>query len=83
MSGRDLVQASTGTQVKFVLDGCKMWKGYWTAVHKQLWRTEPEIDEKRRQYLATRRAVNLDIEMIIYSFHDENGSIKLERAGVE
>jgi uncharacterized protein YjbI with pentapeptide repeats len=58
------------------------WKVYWEA-QEMPWRTEPEIDEERQQYLAKRRAVESNIEKSTYPFRDENGSIKLTRADVE
>jgi uncharacterized protein YjbI with pentapeptide repeats len=58
------------------------WKAYWAA-QAMPWRTEPEIDAQRQQYLAERRAVTQDIERGIYPFRDENGSIKLTRADME
>ncbi|HEX8035383.1 MAG TPA: hypothetical protein VF510_16120, partial [Ktedonobacterales bacterium] len=60
-------------------DDRKAWKAYWTT-QGMLWRTEPEIDEERQRHLAERRAVQADIELGIYPFRDENGSIKLTRA---
>jgi hypothetical protein len=58
------------------------WRAYWQA-QGMPWRTEPEIGEERRAYLAERRAVTPDIERGIYPFHDENGGIHLTRADVE
>lgn len=58
------------------------WRAYWKAVGMP-WRTEPEIDEKRREFLEQRRAVQPDFERGIYPFRDEHGSIKLSRADVE
>jgi uncharacterized protein YjbI with pentapeptide repeats len=43
------------------------------------WRTEPEIDEKRQQYLAKQRSIPPNIEEGIYPFKD----VKLDRADVE
>jgi uncharacterized protein YjbI with pentapeptide repeats len=54
------------------------WRAYWNA-QGQSWRTEPEIDEKRQEYLAQRRMITPDIEHGIYPFKD----IKLNRADVE
>ena len=54
------------------------WKAYWQQ-QEQPWRTEPEIDSERKQYLAERRAVVPDIEKCVYPFKD----IKLSRADVE
>jgi uncharacterized protein YjbI with pentapeptide repeats len=47
------------------------------------WRTKPEIDLERQQYLAERRAVRPDIDKGIYPFRDENGGIRLKRGDVE
>jgi uncharacterized protein YjbI with pentapeptide repeats len=54
------------------------WKAYWTS-QRMPWRTEPEIDEQRQQYLADRRMVKPGIEKGIYPFKD----IKLTRADIE
>ncbi len=54
------------------------WRAYWKE-QGQPWRTEPEIDEKRQEYLAERRIVPPDIEHGIYPFKD----VKLNRADVE
>lgn len=54
------------------------WRDYWVQMG-QSWRTEPEIDAKRQQYLAERRAIVPEIEKDIYPFKD----VKLNRADVE
>ncbi len=54
------------------------WKAYWKT-RGQPWRTEPEIDTKRQEYLAERCTIIPDIEQGIYPFKD----IKLSRADVE
>src|SRR6266567_3144348 len=54
------------------------WKAYWMT-RGQPWRTEPEIDAKRQEYLAERRTIIPEIEQGIYPFKD----IKLSRADVE
>ena len=54
------------------------WSVYWQA-QSQPWRTEPEIDEKRQEYLVGRRSILPNIEQGIYPFKD----IKLSRADVE
>jgi uncharacterized protein YjbI with pentapeptide repeats len=54
------------------------WRAYWKA-RGQPWRTEPEIDAQRQEYLAGRRTISPDIEHGIYPFKD----IKLSRADVE
>jgi uncharacterized protein YjbI with pentapeptide repeats len=63
-------------------DDREAWTAYWTAQGVP-WRTEPEVDTARQQYLAQRRAIQPDIERGIYPFRDENGSIQLTRADVE
>src|SRR5260370_41634243 len=50
----------------------------WKA-QGQSWRTEPEIDLERQQYLAERRSITPDIARGIYPFRD----IALTRADVE
>lgn len=54
------------------------WKRYWKA-QGQTWRTEPEIDEVRQQFLIKRRAIVPDLDEGIYPFKD----IQLTRADVE
>ena len=54
------------------------WAGYWQE-QGQPWRTEPEIDEERQQYLVKLRAIAPDIEKDIYPFK----GVKLSRADVE
>lgn len=60
------------------MDDHMVWCVYWRA-KGQLWRTEPEINSERQEYLATRRAITPDIQRGIYPFK----SIKLNRADVE
>jgi hypothetical protein len=43
----------------------KAWKTYWKE-QGQLWRTEPEIDEERQNYLNERRKIKPEIEQGIY-----------------
>jgi uncharacterized protein YjbI with pentapeptide repeats len=54
------------------------WKGYWTA-QGMTWRTEPEIDQKRQDYLARQRNIAPDIPNGLYPFK----GIRLGRADVE
>ena len=54
------------------------WPEYWQKLGQPA-RTEPEIDQKRQQYLAKRLAIAPDIEQGIYPFKD----IKLTRADIE
>ncbi len=54
------------------------WQAYWQQ-QGQLWRSEPEIESERQQYLAECRAVKPDVRQGIYPFKD----IKLNRADVE
>ena len=54
------------------------WKVYWEA-HGQPWRTEPEIDTERQEYLAERRAIVPDTVKGIYPFK----GVRLSRADVE
>ncbi len=55
-----------------------IWQEYWTA-QGQSWRTEPEIDEKRRSFLADRLTITPDIQRNIYPFF----GISLTRADIE
>lgn len=59
-------------------DGFETWNAYWAA-QGMPWRTEPEIDADRQQYLAERRTIQPDIEHRIYPFV----GIGLTRADVE
>lgn len=54
------------------------WVDYWQKMG-QPWRTEPEIDTKRQEYLARRRDIVPNIEQGIYPYKD----ISLSRADVE
>ena len=68
------------TQPRALPDGYGTWNEYWTKEHNQPWRTEPEIDEEQKHYLAERRrAIQPDSVAGNYPFRD----IKLDRAGVE
>lgn len=67
-------------------DDLEGWKVYWEKVQPPEWfkkwghwRTQPEIDEVRKQYLANRRAIVPDEEQDIYPF----SGIELSRADVE
>src|ERR1700730_672885 len=76
MSDQDNEQAATLQRP--TTNDPEAWKTYWKA-QGWLWRTEPEIDAERLNYLAERRAIVPDIEEGIYPFKD----IKLSRADVE
>ncbi len=54
------------------------WHAYWEA-QNQPWRTEPEIDTERQEFLAKRRSITPNIEEGLYPFKD----VKLSRADVE
>lgn len=60
------------------LDDKDGWKAYWEA-QGQSWRTEPEIDKERQNYLDERRQIKPDIGQNKYSFQ----GIKLSRADIE
>lgn len=59
--------------------GFATWNEYWAKSHDQPWRTEPEIDAERQQYLAERRSIEPDPQRGIFPYTD----IKLVRADVE
>lgn len=59
-------------------DNMEAWEVYWKA-RGQPWRTEPETDAERQEYLAKRRNIIPVIEKGIYPFRD----VKLSRADVE
>src|SRR5258705_284830 len=54
------------------------WRKYWIAL-SQPWRTEPEIDDERRQFLAERQAITPNISQDVYPFK----GVALARADVE
>src|SRR5258705_975643 len=54
------------------------WRKYWIAL-SQPWRTEPEIDDERRQFLAERQAITPNIGQDVYPFK----GVVLARADVE
>ena len=56
----------------------KAWKAYWET-QGLLWRSEPEIDVERQDYLAERRAITPDPRQGVYPFKD----IALSRADIE
>jgi uncharacterized protein YjbI with pentapeptide repeats len=58
------------------------WKAYWAALGMP-WRTEPDIGVERQRFLTERRGVAPNVELGIYPFRDEHGSVKLARADVE
>ena len=78
MSELDGTQA---TALQRPLNGDKQtWKAYWEE-RGQPWRTEPEIDIERQNYLTGRRAIKPDVEKGIYPFKDIEP--KLTRADIE
>src|SRR5579859_5570891 len=60
------------------IDNYRAWSTYWEK-QGYPWRTEPEIDKERQEYLAWRRSTLPDIECGSYPFKD----VKLKRADVE
>jgi uncharacterized protein YjbI with pentapeptide repeats len=60
-------------------EGYTTWNEYWTKAHHQPWRTDPEVDEGRQQFLTEHRRVEPNVERGIYPFKD----IGLTRADVE
>ena len=54
------------------------WLAYWEEMG-QPWRTEPEIDLERQEYLKQRLAIQVDLDAGIYQL----GGVKLNRADVE
>ncbi len=59
-------------------DDQEAWKAYWKA-QGMPWRTKPEIDGERQQYLTERKGIQPDVDQGTYPFKD----IKLDRADVE
>jgi hypothetical protein len=55
------------------------WADYWQE-QGQPWRTEPEIDEERQQYLVKLRAIAPDIEKGIYPFKRVGNNVGIESA---
>ncbi len=41
-------------QPKSPPEGDATWNDYWTHVHNQPWRTEPEVDEARQRFFGGR-----------------------------
>ncbi|HEU5378017.1 MAG TPA: pentapeptide repeat-containing protein [Ktedonobacteraceae bacterium] len=60
------------------VDDRKGWRAHWAA-RGQLWRTEPEIEQKRQAELAQCRSLAPDTEKKSYPFK----GMKLKRADVE
>jgi len=54
------------------------WRTYWLALG-QMWRTEPEIDEERKEELARQRAIRPDPDRGEYPFK----GVELSRRDVE
>ena len=54
------------------------WLAYWKAMGQE-WRTEPEIDLERQQFLAERLAIQVNLDEGIYKFR----GVKLNCADVE
>lgn len=59
-------------------DDRSAWRKFWQS-QDQPWRTEPEVEQERQNYLAQRLEIKPDIEHGIYAFKD----IPLSRADVE
>jgi uncharacterized protein YjbI with pentapeptide repeats len=59
-------------------DDPQAWLVYWEELN-QTWRTEPEIDEQRQEFLKERRAIIPDIATGRYPFC----GVKLSRADIE
>jgi uncharacterized protein YjbI with pentapeptide repeats len=78
MSEQQSHTRTTTTAERPAPEGYATWNENWTA-QGMPWRTEPEIDDERRRYLAERRAIEPNIEKGMYPFKD----IKLDRADVE
>lgn len=54
------------------------WIDYWQKQGLP-WRTKPEIDQERQQFLAKRRNIRADIKKGVYPFKD----VRLNRADIE
>ncbi len=54
------------------------WAAYWKSMGQE-WRTEPEIDLERQQFLIERLAIEVDLDAGIYKFR----GVKLNCADVE
>ncbi len=61
-------------------EDAEAWKAYWKA-QDQPWRTEPEINTERQQYLDQRRSIKPDTEKGTYPF--KGLEPKLTRADIE
>jgi hypothetical protein len=71
-------QPTTSAQDQPAPDGFTSWPEYWTA-QGMPWRTEPEIDLVRQQYVSERRSIVPNIEVGVFPFKD----MKVERKDVE
>src|ERR1700694_2151547 len=78
MTDQDNGQVSTLQRP--ISDDPEAWKTYWKA-QGWPWRTEPEIDTERQEYLAKRRSIKPDWKQGIYPFKDIEP--KLTRADME
>src|SRR6266852_6898310 len=62
------------------LEDLEAWRTFWQA-QGQPWRREPEISVERQKFLASRRAIPVDVAHGVYPF--KGNDIKLTRADVE
>src|SRR5947209_20547530 len=60
-------------------DDADAWRAYWQA-KGQPWRTEPEIDEGRKEELERRRSIKVDLDRSDYPFFQ---GIQLSRSDIE
>jgi len=73
-------QTATAVQERPAPEGHTSWPDYWKA-QGMPWRTEPEIDAERQNYLDKHRSIRPDIEKGIYPFNHLRP--KLTRADIE
>ncbi len=76
MQQQDSTQATPAQGL--TINDRKAWKVYWEE-QGQTWRTEPEINAERQDYLTERRNISPDVRQGIYPFK----GITLARADVE
>ncbi len=72
------IKVQITTQPRPAITNRTEWQAYWQA-KGQGWRTEPEIDLERQQFLSERLATKVDLDAGIYKFR----GVKLNRADVE
>ncbi len=74
----EYLNIQTTIQTRPTIADRTQWPDYWKAMG-QTWRTEPEIDLDRQQFLRERLVIEVDLDEGVYQFR----GVKLHRADVE